>query len=299
MTNRLFTEPQLDCVAHSSFSSMLVTDLALKAWVEYGIEEALPASGKLVEAYEKRPDSEAPKHAAYALAHETEEMSLFEYLSQPGKEARAKRWRDMIAQSNNTPGYELKFTVEAYDWRSLTGLLVDVGGGTGDTAVALAKAFPNLKVIVEDLPHVASEGEQRMPVELKDRVSFAAHDFFQLQPDEVMARKPAAFVLRQVIHNYAEQYAKRIIKRIIPAMEKGSKMLIVDMVLPPPGALPPSMEKVVRMMDIEMMQSFNGVEREVEDWKMLLAATDKRLQVASVNQPEGSALSLIEVVLRS
>ncbi|KAM0945329.1 putative O-methyltransferase domain, plant methyltransferase dimerization [Dioscorea sansibarensis] len=53
--------------------------------------------------------------------------------------------------------------------------LVDVGGGNGTTAMALKKAFPEMKCTVFDLPHVIQGKEV-------DGVAFVAGDFFQTVP---------------------------------------------------------------------------------------------------------------------
>ncbi|KAM0945330.1 putative O-methyltransferase domain, S-adenosyl-L-methionine-dependent methyltransferase [Dioscorea sansibarensis] len=52
--------------------------------------------------------------------------------------------------------------------------LVDDGGGNGTTAMALKKAFPEMKCIVFDLPHVIQGKEV-------DGVAFVAGDFFRIR----------------------------------------------------------------------------------------------------------------------
>lgn len=55
-------------------------------------------------------------------------------------------------------------------------VMVDVGGGAGNVARAMAKAFPNMKCIVYDLPHVVKE---EMNI---DGVSYKAGDMFVSVP---------------------------------------------------------------------------------------------------------------------
>lgn len=73
----------------------------------------------------------------------------------------------------------------------------------------------------------------------------------------------------------------------------------MDTVLPAPGSVPVSVERIVRVRDLTMMQAFNSKERDLEDWENLLAATDPNLQLVNVVQPFGSAMSVLEVVCSS
>ncbi|KAL0354195.1 UNVERIFIED_CONTAM: Eugenol O-methyltransferase [Sesamum angustifolium] len=54
--------------------------------------------------------------------------------------------------------------------------LVDVGGGTGTTAKAIADAFPNMKCIVLDLPHVV------FGMEGTNNLTYVAGDMFEAIP---------------------------------------------------------------------------------------------------------------------
>jgi len=52
-----------------------------------------------------------------------------------------------------------------------------------------------------------------------------------------------------------------------------------------------------RTMDMEMMVTYNAVERDLEGWKTLFAKADKRLKLRSFVTPVGSAHSIMELVL--
>jgi ubiquinone/menaquinone biosynthesis C-methylase UbiE len=47
-----------------------------------------------------------------------------------------------------------------FDWISLPegSLVVDVGGGTGRPTLALARAFPHLKIVIQDREPVVKKG---------------------------------------------------------------------------------------------------------------------------------------------
>lgn len=54
---------------------------------------------------------------------------------------------------------------------------------------------------------------------------------------------------------------------------------------------------VPRTMDMEMMLTYNAVERDLEGWKDLFAKADERLGLRSVSTPPGSAHSIMELTL--
>lgn len=295
MTNRLFEEPKPDHVGHTSFSAVLVTDPATRAWVDYACDETFPASMKLVEAHEKWGASQEPPHSAYCLAYGTG-LPIFKYLAQPGFERRAERFGQLMGSFSATPGYDLQYTVAGYDWQSITGTVVDLGGSTGSTAVVLARRYHHLQFVVEDLPHVVAEAEKTLPEDLKDCIRFVGHDFFKPQPETVPNAE--VYLVRQVLHDHPDKYARQIVEQVLPALTTGAKLVVVDTVVPPSGALSPTLEKPLRCLDMEMMQTFNGRERQLEDWKMLFASVVPRLEVSHITQPLGSALSIMTVEMQ-
>lgn len=173
-----------------------------------------------------------------------------------------------------------------------------MGGSTGGAAIELAKQFPHLNFVVQDLPVNADSGRKTvadtLPTDITSRLTFQGHDFTQPQP----VHGADAYLLRMILHDWPDDKAATILKNIVAAMDPSkSKLLIMDTVLPTPGSVPVSVERIVRVRDLTMMQAFNSKERDLDDWKDLLAAVDPRLQIVRVNQPFGSAMSILEVVL--
>ncbi|KAL0320109.1 UNVERIFIED_CONTAM: Chavicol O-methyltransferase [Sesamum radiatum] len=74
-------------------------------------------------------------------------------------------------------------------------VLVDVGGGTGATAKAILDAFPDMKCIVLDLPHVVSG------LEGTNNLSYAAGDMFETIPsaDAVLLKVSSEFPHRMLL----------------------------------------------------------------------------------------------------
>ncbi|OEL30238.1 putative O-methyltransferase 2 [Dichanthelium oligosanthes] len=78
--------------------------------------------------------------------------------------------------------------------------LVDVGGGDGTTAKAIAKAFQHVSCSVLELPQVVDN----MPVD--GMVEFVAGDMMKFVP-------PADVLLKFVLHNWSDEDCVRILKR--------------------------------------------------------------------------------------
>jgi 6-hydroxytryprostatin B O-methyltransferase len=148
---------------------------------------------------------------------------------------------------------------------------------------------------VQDLAANAETGRNAaklLPDDVQSRLRFQAHDFTQVQP----VHGADVYLLRMILHDWSDDEALKIIKNIIAAFDKAkSRLIIMDTVLPEPGSIPVSVERIVRARDLTMMQAFNSKERDLTDWKDLLAAADHSLQLVNVVQPSGSAMSVLEV----
>lgn len=294
MTNHFFRESSPDEVAHTAYSALLVTDKGERAVVEHECFDAFPAAAKLVHACEKWPGAEEPQKTAWSLANHTEQ-SFFQHISEPGNEEQSQRFADCMTAEMSAPEWNIKHTVSGYDWKSVKGTIVDIGGSQGQTALALAREFPHLpQIVVEDLPSVVEPAKASLRDELGNRVSFLAHDFHELQPAAVSSAE--VLMMRFVLHDYSDKVAVRILRNALPALQQGARLVVLDIAAPPLDEASVLEEKAIRSLDIEMMTMLNGKERTVEEWKELFQSADKRLKVKSVNLQNGSALGVFEVV---
>jgi 6-hydroxytryprostatin B O-methyltransferase len=173
---------------------------------------------------------------------------------------------------------------------------VQVGGSTGQASIALAREFPQLNFIVQDRTEVASGGdayiESLQDPRLAGRITYQAHDFFL--PQHVMGAD--VYLLRMILHDWAFDDSIKILKNIVAAMGKSSRVLIMDTVLPDPGKALVAKERLLRVRDMAMMQTFNSQERSLDDWLAILERVDPRLDIRNIVQPHGSVMSVMEVV---
>jgi 6-hydroxytryprostatin B O-methyltransferase len=171
-----------------------------------------------------------------------------------------------------------------------------VGGSSGHGSIALAKAFPELLFIVQDLATNIEDGRASVAAthpELASRIDFQAHDFFEPQP----VRDADVYFLRMIIHDWPDSEAAVILRNTVQAMKPGARLVIMDTTLPAPGSVPATLERLLRLRDLTMMQAFNSKERSPEDWDALLAAVDPRVKLVQTFKPFGSVLSIMEWVV--
>ncbi|KIW08680.1 uncharacterized protein PV09_00631 [Verruconis gallopava] len=290
MTNRIFTEPRPGYVAHTAASRVLRDDPSMVDWVGVCSSEFYQASAKTVEALRKFPNSQEANEAGYA-----------EYWC-PGKPmfavmgadpVRAKRFGGAMVSLTGGEGYEPQYLVDNYDWEGLgEATVVDVGGSFGFICVALAKKYPKLKFVVQDLPKVVANGPEKIPPEFADRIKFEAHDFYTEQTQ----KGADVFFFRWICHNQSDKYGVKMLKALIPALKPGARIVISDNCLKPVGELDMWDEKITRSMDLTMLSLLNAKERDVPDWIHLFAQADPRFKFLGAKTPEGSRMSIMEAV---
>ncbi|KAF8995998.1 hypothetical protein BDQ17DRAFT_1330195 [Cyathus striatus] len=129
--------------------------------------------------------------------------------------------------------------LHGFDWQSLPkgSLVVDVGGGIGSTSMLLATASEDmqldLRFVIQDRPVVVEMGEKawraKCPQLLDSGMTiFQEHDFFAPQP----IKAAAVFLLRVILHDWPDDYARRILLQLREAAMPQTKLLIADWVLP-------------------------------------------------------------------
>eukprot|EP00257_Ricinus_communis_P004500 XP_002517833.2 trans-resveratrol di-O-methyltransferase [Ricinus communis] len=137
--------------------------------------------------------------------------------------------------------------------------LVDVGGGTGNMAKAIAQTFPNLKCTVLDLPHVVDK------LQGINNLSFLGGDMFQAVP-------PAdAILLKWILHDWPDEECIKILKNCKEAISrkgKEGKVMIIDIVM---GyqTWDDSLTEAQLLFDMKMMVAVMGKERNEKEWTKL------------------------------
>ncbi|CAD6257300.1 unnamed protein product [Miscanthus lutarioriparius] len=138
--------------------------------------------------------------------------------------------------------------------------LVDVAGGVGGAAMAIAAAFPSLKCTVLDLPHVVAKA----PSGSIGNVQFLVGDMFESIP-------PANVVfLKWILHDWSDDKCIKILKnckQAIPSRDAGGKIIIIDIVVGSESSDTKLLETQV-IYDLHLMK-IGGVERDEQEWKKI------------------------------
>ena len=153
---------------------------------------------------------------------------MFEHLSKYPE--RARRFGGAMQAFAKIGGWNLEYLVRGYNWSSVDqpgATIVDVGGGHGAVATAIAKATEHLHLIVQDLAGTVEEGRRILPSELKDRISFMAHDFFTEQP----VKGAKVYFFRWILHDWPDIEAVRILQSLVPALRDWNKIVFYEVLL--------------------------------------------------------------------
>ncbi|MCJ1294174.1 hypothetical protein MMC34_005731 [Xylographa carneopallida] len=290
MANHIFAEAAPGFVRHTAFSRQYVADAAFRDTMGMLTCEVDPSYGKVVDALALYPGSGVAHETAYNLAHGTT-LPVYAFLAQHPE--RARRFGSAMRWFTKGEVWDLKHLVASYDWAALDRLgavLVDVGGGEGGVAQVLAAATQHLRVVVQDLPGTVEKGRELLPREFHDRIEFAAHDFYTAQP-----LKADAYFFRWIMHNYSDQTCVQILQALIPALTKGARVLVYEIVMPD-EPIKSYTEKIQANVDLIMLAMFNACERKKDDWRKLFAMADERFVFGTIITVPGSELSVIEFI---
>ncbi|PQE10357.1 hypothetical protein CJF32_00000898 [Rutstroemia sp. NJR-2017a WRK4] len=287
MTDHFFQEPRPGFIKHTAATKALVLMPNIVTWSEMGMYEVSPAKMHIVDAVAKWPDSEEPEHAGFCIANNTNQRMFQFFEDHPD---RMRRFKAAMSFLQTFPGLENSYVLTGFDWASLgKATVVDVGGSHGLVSIDIAKAFPNLRFIVQDLPKVVEDGRTKVPVELADRVTFMAHDFFDEQP----VRDADVYYFRWIFHDWSDKYAVMILKALVPALKPGARIVLSERCLEEPCTLPLRQERWNRESDITMMATSNSMERDQDDWEELFRSVDARFKLEEVKRMEGAKLDLV------
>ena len=155
----------------------------------------------------------------------------------------------------------------AYDFRRYA-TIVDVGGGLGRLLAAILDATPNSRGVLFDLPQVVA-GAPALLSELRveDRVRIVEGSFFDGVP-----KGGDAYVLKNVIHDWPDDDAVRILENVRAASGTGKHVLLVEFVIPRHDR-----EFLGKWADLEMLIGAAAQERTADEYAQLLSRAGFRM----------------------
>lgn len=145
--------------------------------------------------------------------------------------------------------------VEMVDW-SRFATLVDVGGGSGELLAAILTAHPEIRGHLVDLAPTAERARRTFAAhDLDNRAVVTAGSFFDPLPPGA-----DAYLLVDILHDWDDYHAHRILCRCAEAARPDSHVLIIE----PVGGRRASTE-----FNLAMLAIFGGRERRVEEFRAL------------------------------
>jgi hypothetical protein len=175
--------------------------------------------------------------------------------------------------------------LEAMDFAQ-AGIVVDVGGGTGELLAAILAAHPSSRGVLFDLPHVVAEATRVLTDHgVMDRVQIVGGSFLEEVP-----KGGNTWLMKAVIHDWDDARATTILRNCRKAMTPADILLVIERQLPDLGQ--PGRPAEAFLVDLEMLvMSPGGRERTGGEFAKLLSDTDFRL---ARTVPTSSAMSIFE-----
>jgi demethylspheroidene O-methyltransferase len=111
--------------------------------------------------------------------------------------------------------------------------LLDVGGGNGTFLTAVARAAPQLGLMLFDLPAVLEHARSNLAAQgLADRVQLHGGDFFA----DPLPPGADAISLVRVVHDHDDARALRLLANVHAALPPGGTLLLAEPMAEAPGA---------------------------------------------------------------
>jgi len=158
--------------------------------------------------------------------------------------------------------------LDKYDFSSFK-TIIDVGGSNGALLSAILKKTPGPSGIVFDVPYVVEQTAALLAADplLSHRCSTVGGDFFVGVPAGA-----DAYLLKMIIDDWNDEDSIRILRVVGKAMNKESKILIVDGVIPEGNTY-----HGAKFMDVNMLVATGGKERTAAEFGELFDRSGLRL----------------------
>ncbi|KAF5346423.1 hypothetical protein D9758_012775 [Tetrapyrgos nigripes] len=275
-TNHVYTEVSPNVFANNRLSMKLLSSDPVSGLVEHMSDEAMKSTAVLADqvADPKAGFSVQVEDTAFYKAHG---MSVFEMYAKD--KLRAERFNQAMVGWAQVTGRGM--VPKIYPWADLPKgtTVVDVGGGNGHAVLDIIKAFPHLKVIVQDTPAVIADALKFWQKENPDAITKGQAI---LQPVNFLEEPPVSdgdiYYLRHVVHDWSFDMAINILSNVRRAMQPNDRLLIHEFVPQPivdggtakaPEPLLPNYGAALKRLyfqDLNMMQFFYSKERTLDEF---------------------------------
>jgi hypothetical protein len=151
--------------------------------------------------------------------------------------------------------------LSAYDFSGVR-TLADAGGGKGVLLASILRAYPGMKGILFDLPHVVALADEAVGRLAKDgRLKIIGGDLFEAVPEGA-----DTYLMKNILHTFDDEKCIQVLKNVGKSIVADGKLLILEAVVRPDNA--PALGK---LLDLLMMTGTEGgKERTREEFAGLL-----------------------------
>ncbi|KAF9452281.1 S-adenosyl-L-methionine-dependent methyltransferase [Macrolepiota fuliginosa MF-IS2] len=315
-TKHVFQEVSPDTFANNHLSSQLVSTDPLCSFGLHITDECFKAASVLSDTLNdpRLTASTAPHDSAFSKYFGIK-GTLFDYYagSSPDQVKRATRFGpSMIGWG---AAIEADAVINDFPWDKLKkgSIVCDVGGGIGNISIQLAKRYPAIRLVLQDLPEQLGAAENKIWPErcpeamIEKRVSFVPLDFFTESPK----KRCDIYFVKNVLHDWSDGDCIKILKSVKIAMTIKSRLLIHEFIVQPAYRVPEAEANFTQApepllpnygdgrirqyaMDINMMTLLNSRERTLEDFIQLGDAAGLQF----VKLWETAEMGLVEFVLQ-
>ena len=205
-------------------------------------------------------------------------MPFFEYVETD---------RDLAEAFNNGMTAASEFAIysvlAAYDFAGFR-TIVDIGGGHGRLLSMILAKTPGATGVLFDLQSVVDGAEAELEqAGVADRCKVVGGSFFESVPDG-----GDAYLMKNIIHDWPDDDAVRILRNVRNAVEPGAKLLLLENVLPERSS-----SHIGMLLDLEMLVAVGGKERTHAEWSELLSKAGFRLDRVV---PTATPVSIVEAI---
>ncbi|GAA0955961.1 methyltransferase [Virgisporangium aurantiacum] len=164
--------------------------------------------------------------------------------------------RGFLAHMDSFNGFIGPALVDCLPWRRYRSF-VDLGGGRGNIAAQLVRAWPHLAGGVFELPAIRPLFDEYMTqLGVADRVTFHGGDFFvdPVPPADVL-------LFGHVLHDWSAERCRVLLERAAEALPSGGAVVVYDQML---DEAEPDLHSALASLNVALMTSF-GSEYTVEE----------------------------------
>lgn len=194
------------------------------------------------------------------------DLPPFEWMKQHPEQMKALGHAMRIERIHSwVESYPIGKTIGSFEADADSALLVDIGGGFGQQAVAFKSRVPSTpgRIIVQDIASTLANAPSIEGIE------FQEHDFFTPQP----IKSAKFYYLRHILHDWRNKDSIRILQNLVPALSPESRIVIDEVVLPDINV-----PWQCAFMDLTMSSSLGGCERSQDEWDSLLSRAGLQIE---------------------